>query len=72
MKLSAVFQTLAVASYATLGYATILLDRVPSNFSIGDTVKLHWSADHDYVSMASLSKTATNTIDGANIQSPRH
>jgi len=72
MKLSAVFQTLAVASYATLGYATILLDRVPSNFSIGDTVKLHWSADHDYVSTVPLPKTRTNTSDGANVQPHRH
>jgi hypothetical protein len=53
MKLSAVFQTLAIASFSTLGYATIFLERLPSNLTIGEKVKLNWSADHDYVSTLS-------------------
>jgi hypothetical protein len=59
MKLSAIFQTLAVASYATLGFAAISLDRLPSKLSIGDEVKLNWTADHDYVSTHSLCHTKT-------------
>lgn len=50
MKFSAIFQTLTIASLSTLGYATIFFERLPSNLTIGQTVKLNWSADHDYVS----------------------
>jgi hypothetical protein len=56
MKLSAFVQTITVASFSTLGYATILFERLPSNLTIGQTVKLNWSADHDYVSTLSRSK----------------
>jgi hypothetical protein len=59
MKLSAAFQTFTIASFATLGYATIFLESLPSNLTIGQTVKLNWSADHDYVS--TLSRWGTKT-----------
>lgn len=55
MKLSAIFQTLAIASFSTLGCAAILFERLPSNLTIGQKVKLNWSADHDYVSTLSSS-----------------
>jgi hypothetical protein len=53
MKLSAIFQTLTFASFSTLGSAAILFERLPSNLTFGQTVKLNWSADHDYVSILS-------------------
>jgi len=56
MKLSAIFQTLSIASFSTLGYAAIFFERLPSNLTFGQTVKLNWSADHDYVSTPSQSK----------------
>jgi hypothetical protein len=50
MKLSAIYQALAIACLSTTGLATLFLEDVPSNLTIGGTVSLKWTADHDYVS----------------------
>jgi hypothetical protein len=55
MKLSAIYQALAIACISTTGLATLLLEDVPSNLTIGSSIRLKWTADHDYVS-----KSVTN------------
>jgi hypothetical protein len=50
MKLSAIYQALAIACISTTGLATLFLEDLPSNLTIGSTVRLKWTADHDYVS----------------------
>jgi hypothetical protein len=50
MKLSAIYQALAIACISTTGLAALFLEDIPSNLTIGSSIRLEWTADHDYVS----------------------
>jgi hypothetical protein len=62
MKLSAIYQALAIACISTTGLATLFLEDVPSNLTIGSSIRLKWTADHDYVS-TSVTNGKTNDAD---------
>lgn len=63
MRLSAVYNSVVIASFASNALAKIWFDPVASKLSPGDSLQLKWTTDHDYVRKQPSSKSSMKHSD---------